>query len=82
MISVLKNQSTTFRDFLAVLPEAYTLNLEDVKTTGSFTVEGWVKGLMTETSIPAMEVSIVSNDASFKYPDLPKGVEPSRLTQV
>ena len=75
MISVLKNQSTTFRDFLAVLPEAYTLNLEDVKTTGSFTVEGWAKGLMTETSIPAMEVSIVSNNASFKHPDLPKGVE-------
>ena len=70
-----KNQSTTFRDFLAVLPEAYTQNLEDVKTTGSFTVQGWAKGLMTETSIPAMEVSIVSNNASFKYPDLPKGVE-------
>jgi len=70
-----KNKSTTFRDFLAVLPEAYTKNLEDVKTTGSFTVEGWVKGLMTETSIPAMKVSIVSNNASFKYPDLPKGVE-------
>ena len=70
-----KNQSTTFRDFLAVLPEAYTQNLEDVKTTGSFTVEGWAKGLMTETSIPAMEVSIVSNNASFKYPELPKGVE-------
>lgn len=30
---------------------------------------------MTETSIPAMKVSIVSNNASFKYPDLPKGVE-------
>ncbi len=70
-----KNQSTTFRDFLAVLPEAYTQNLEDVKTTGSFTVEGWAKGLMTETSIPAMEVSIVSNNASFKYPEPPKGVE-------
>jgi len=70
-----KNQSTTFRDFLAVLPEAYTQNLEDVKTTGSFTVQGWAKGLMTETSIPAMEVSIVSNNASFKYPELPKGVE-------
>lgn len=70
-----KNKSTTFRDFLAVLPEAYTKNLEDVKTTGSFTVEGWVKGLMTETSIPAMKVSIVSNNASFKYPNLPKGVE-------
>ena len=30
---------------------------------------------MTETSIPAMEVSIVSNNTSFKYPELPKGVE-------
>ena len=70
-----KNKSTTFRDFLAVLPEAYTQNLEDVKTTESFSVEGWVKGLMTETSIPSMEVSIISNNASFKYPDLPKEVE-------
>ncbi|WP_225312517.1 AsmA family protein [Pseudotamlana haliotis] len=34
-----------------------------------------VKGQLTETTIPTFNVSITSNDASFKYPDLPKAVE-------
>ena len=57
------------------MPEVYSKNIEGVSTTGSFSVDGWVKGVVTDTTIPAMDVNIVSNNASFKYPDLPKGVE-------
>ena len=70
-----KNTGATFKEFLAVIPESYSKDIEGVTTTGSFKVEGFVKGLVTETSIPKMDIKMVSNNASFKYPSLPKSVE-------
>lgn len=69
-----KNPEATFKDFLAVLPEAYSKNIDNVKTTGKFTVRGIVKGLLSEETIPTLDINLVSTNASFKYPDLPKGV--------
>lgn len=69
-----KNPEATFKDFLAVLPETYSKNVEDVKTTGNFTVNGIVKGLLSEETIPTLDINLVSKNASFKYPDLPKSV--------
>ena len=70
-----KNTGSTFKEFLAVIPETYSKDIEGVTTTGSFKVEGFVKGLVTETHIPKMDIKMVSNNASFKYPSLPKSVE-------
>lgn len=63
-----------FKNFLAVIPAVYSKNIESVQTSGSFAVAGVVKGKVDETSIPKMDISIKSINASFKYPDLPKGV--------
>lgn len=69
-----ENPESSFKDFLAVIPEAYSKNIEDVETTGDFKVNGIVKGQMTEESIPTLDIRITSNNASFKYPNLPKRV--------
>ena len=69
-----KTPSSDFKNFLAVIPEEYSKNIEDVKTTGDFMVEGKFKGIVDETHIPKFNVAINSNNASFKYPDLPKSV--------
>lgn len=70
-----KNTGSTFKDFLAVIPEAYSKDLDNVDTTGNFNIDGIVKGEYTETSIPTFDIRIKSDNASFKYPDLPKRVE-------
>jgi len=70
-----KNTGSSFKDFLAILPEAYSKDLEGVTTTGGFKVDGHIQGTMKETTIPKLDIKIVSNNASFKYPDLPKTVE-------
>lgn len=70
-----ENPGSSFKDFLAVVPETYSKNISDVETTGDFKVSGKIKGMVTETTIPTMDINIVSNNASFKYPDLPKRVE-------
>ncbi|WP_435413506.1 AsmA family protein [Psychroserpens mesophilus] len=69
-----ENTGSSFKDFLAVIPEAYSKNIEDVETTGDFKVNGIIKGKVTETTIPTLDIHISSNNASFKYPDLPKRV--------
>lgn len=70
-----KNPGATFKDFLAVIPKAYTKDIENVSTTGNFTVNGIVKGLVSEETIPTLDIRLNSNNASFKYPDLPKSVK-------
>lgn len=65
----------SFKDFLAVIPKAYSKSIEDVETSGNFNVKGKIAGLVTETTIPKLDITIDSNNASFKYPDLPKQVE-------
>ncbi len=69
-----KTPSSDFKNFLAVIPEEYSKNIEQVKTTGNFTVEGEFKGVSDEEHIPEFNIRINSDNASFKYPDLPKSV--------
>ncbi len=69
-----KTPSSDFKNFLAVIPEAYSKNIEDVQTTGNFEVNGQFKGIVDETHIPTFNIKINSDNASFKYPDLPKSV--------
>ena len=52
-----------------------TVEAADVETQGDFKVNGIIRGLLSEESIPELDISMVSNNASFKYPDLPKRVE-------
>ena len=69
-----KTPSSDFKNFLAVIPEAYAANIENVQTTGNFEVNGEFKGVVDEEHIPTFKIAINSENASFKYPDLPKSV--------
>jgi len=69
-----KTPSSDFKNFLGVIPEVYSKNIEDVTTTGNFSVNGNFKGIVDETHIPTFHIELKSDNASFKYPDLPKAV--------
>jgi len=77
-----ENPESSFKNFLAVIPEAYSKNIENVQTTGDFKVKGIIKGKVTEETIPTLDINIASNNASFKYPDLPKKVEDIVINMV
>ena len=70
-----KTPTSDFKNFLGLVPAAYSGDINKVKTVGQFSVDGKVKGNLTETTIPAFDVKIASNNASFQYPDLPKSVK-------
>ena len=69
-----KTPSSDFKNFLAVIPAAYSKEIENVTTSGNFEVVGEFKGIVDATRIPKFNVGINSDNASFKYPDLPKSV--------
>ncbi len=69
-----KTPSSDFKNFLGALPKAYAKNLDNIKTTGNFSVNGRLYGVIDDQHIPKMKIAVKSNNASFKYPDLPKAV--------
>jgi len=77
-----KTPSSDFKNFLAVIPETYAKNLDGVETTGDFMLNGSIKGIVDETHIPQLDISVKSDNASFKYAELPKRVENIRLDAV
>ena len=70
-----KTPTSSFKNFLGVIPAAYASCLNNVKTTGDFTVKGFAKGLYSDTTVPKFKIEIASNNASFQYPNLPKSVQ-------
>jgi hypothetical protein len=70
-----KTPTSSFKNFLGLIPAAYSSSLEGVKTTGDFTVNGFAKGMLTDTTIPKFNIAIASNNGSFQYPNLPKSVQ-------
>ena len=71
----LKTPTSSFKNFLGVIPAAYAASLNRVKTTGDFTVVGYAQGLYSGTTVPKFKIEIASNNASFQYPNLPKSVQ-------
>jgi len=70
-----KTPTSSFTNFLGLIPSAYSSSLDGVKTTGDFTIVGFAKGELTETTVPKFNIAIASNNASFQYPNLPKSVQ-------
>ncbi len=70
-----KNPKSSFKHFLAIIPETYSKGIEDVETTGDFSCTGRLKGLFSDHTIPSLDISLQSDNASFKYPELPKSVK-------
>ena len=66
--------TNSFQNFLALIPEEYSKSIENVKTTGNFTLKGFAKGDMVGDKIPTFGLEMYADNASFKYPDLPKTV--------
>ncbi|NJW53572.1 AsmA family protein [Salinimicrobium oceani] len=77
-----KTPTSSFKNFLAVIPEEYSKNIESVETSGDFVVDGFLKGIIDDTYIPKMQINISSNNAAFKYPDLPKAVQDITIAAV
>ena len=70
-----KTPTSSFKNFLGLIPAQYSSNLKEVKTSGDFTVVGFAKGLYSDKTVPKFNIEIAANNASFQYSNLPKSVK-------
>lgn len=65
----------SFKSLLSMIPAIYMTDFDGLKTSGKFSMDGWVKGVYNEISMPAFGVTMKVKDAMFQYPDLPQKVD-------
>ncbi|MGC8865591.1 MAG: AsmA-like C-terminal region-containing protein [Bacteroidales bacterium] len=70
-----KSKETSFKSLLSLIPALYAQDFDKLTARGSLQFDGNIKGLYTETRMPAYEVKLVARDGYFRYPDLPAAVE-------
>lgn len=72
-----KAPSNNFKDFLSIIPAAYTKNYSDVSASGTFNFDGFVKGTYNSEKAtpqyPAFKINLAVQNAAFQYPKLPLG---------
>lgn len=66
---------TQFKDILSILPAMYTSDFKDVRTSGTASLDGYLKGRMEGDNFPAFDFKVNVENAMFQYPSLPKPAE-------
>ncbi len=62
---------TEFKQILSLVPAVYASDFRSVQTSGSFAVNGKVKGEYGDDVFPAFTVNAKVDNGTFRYPDLP-----------
>ena len=70
-----KSPSTDFKNILSLITPIYQKEFSKVTATGTAIFEGFVKGVYADSVMPAYHFAAEVKDGSFKYTDLPKGVQ-------
>lgn len=77
-----KNPKSSFKSFFELFPQRYAKNINQLNTEGDFTLNGFVRGVYSDATIPTFNVRLQSQNAAFKYDDLPKKVEQINIDAV
>ena len=67
--------SNEFKNFLSLIPAIYKKDFDQLKTSGSASFKGYVKGIYNPVQLPAYSVDLDVKDGFFQYPDLPEPVK-------
>ena len=69
------SRNTDFKAILSMIPAIYMSDFDGLEARGSLALEGFVRGTMTEETMPSVGIDLVVQDAGFSYPDLPESLE-------
>ncbi len=71
-----KAKQSEFKNFLSLIPGAYTKDFSNVKTSGKLAFDGYAKGLYSEkqNKMPGYGLNFQISEGSFQYPSVPKSV--------
>lgn len=71
----IKTKESDFENFLALIPPDYATYLKDVKTSGSASIVGNIKGLYFEENYPSFLLALDIKNGNFQYADLPEQIK-------
>jgi hypothetical protein len=69
------SRKTDFKSILSMIPAIYMSDFDGLEARGSLALEGFVRGTMTEETMPSVGLDLIVQDAGFNYPDLPESLE-------
>ena len=69
------SKQTDFKTFLSLVPAIYMSDFEELETTGYLKIDGFVRGVMTDETMPSVGMDLVVEDGSLRYPDLPESID-------
>ncbi len=72
-------KENTFKAFLSLIPAIYSKDFNNIQTAGTMAFDGFVKGLYSDTSIPAFAINLKVDDGMLSYPGLPGKVSDVNL---
>lgn len=70
-----KAPSNDFKSILSMVPAIYMNDFDQIKTSGTLDLAGFIKGTMDNVQMPAFNVHLNVKDGFFQYPDLPQPVK-------
>ena len=69
-------KETSFKTLLALVPEVYMKDYQNIKANGTLALEATAKGEFIDGDhLPAFNLILAVNDGSVQYPNLPKSVD-------
>lgn len=63
-----------FKNFISMIPGMYREGFDKAKTSGKLSLDGFLKGTYSETTMPGFGLTLVVNDGMLRYPDLPESL--------
>ena len=67
-------KDNSFKSLLSLIPGVYMEGFEELKTSGSLSFGGNLKGTYNEEQMPAFTINLNVRDGMFQYPDLPTAI--------
>jgi hypothetical protein len=71
----LNASKTSFKDLLSLIPAFYYTGYESMVASGSMSLNGFVKGRMDASNLPAFDFGTKITGASINYPDMPSSID-------
>ena len=71
-----KSEANTFKSLFSLVPSAYMKGYENIKADGTFTFDGFVKDLYSDSlkKMPAFRLALKTDNGKIHYPDLPEEI--------
>jgi hypothetical protein len=69
-----KALETEFKNLISLIPAVFLKDYDKIKTAGKVAFDGYVKGTMSDKTMPGYGLNLKINDAMMQYPDLPTAV--------